>query len=257
MIQRVKQVIHSIPGIGPGMRAIYRGVRRTPVLAFRRSDQYWEDRYRRGGNSGSGSYGRLAAFKAEVLNEFVAVHGITSVVEFGCGDGAQLRRACYPKYTGFDVSPTAVEFCRQAFAQKPGTEFFLCGSDEYDAFQPVDLALSLDVIFHLVEDDIYEAYMRKLFRSARRYVIIYAYDCEKVYKARHERGRAFTGWIEQNEPKWRLCRRVANRYPFDPQTPDSTSQADFFMYERCPASLGVPCDGGDVSEKSSMGCCDV
>lgn len=83
MIQRVKQAIHSIPGIGPGMRAVYRGVTRTPGLIFRRSDQYWEDRYRRGGNSGSGSYGRLAAFKAEVLNEFVASHAISEMVEFG------------------------------------------------------------------------------------------------------------------------------------------------------------------------------
>jgi hypothetical protein len=51
MIQRVKQAIQPIPGIGPGMRAVYRGVTRTHGLVFYRSDQYSEHRYRRGGSS--------------------------------------------------------------------------------------------------------------------------------------------------------------------------------------------------------------
>ena len=76
-------------------------------LAFRHSAQYWDDRYRLAGNSGAGSYGRLADFKANVLNEFVAREKIASVVEFGCGDGNQLSLSRYPRYTGFDVSEHA------------------------------------------------------------------------------------------------------------------------------------------------------
>ncbi|HFK5799472.1 TPA: hypothetical protein ACG0L7_003353 [Enterobacter hormaechei subsp. oharae] len=56
-------------------------------LVFRHSAQYWDDRYRLAGNSGAGSYGRLADFKANVLNDFVAREKIGSVAEFGCGDG--------------------------------------------------------------------------------------------------------------------------------------------------------------------------
>lgn len=255
MIAHVKQVIHSLPGIGPGIRTVYRRLTRTPDLVFRRSEQYWEDRYRRGGNSGSGSYGRLAAFKAEVLNQFVASHSVTSVVEFGCGDGAQLRRACYPRYTGFDVSPSAVDFCKQSFAANTDMEFFLCGSAEYDAFPQADLALSLDVIFHLIEDDVYERYMRKLFGSATRYVIIYSYDFEQLYDARHERGRAFSRWIAENAPEWELCKRIANRYPFDPQSPHSTSQAEFFIYEKTPAFCGNPCHRRSPSSSPIEGGC--
>ena len=48
---------------------------------------------------------RLAAFKAEVPNDFVRARGIDSVIEFGCGDGAQLALAEYPAYVGIDVSP--------------------------------------------------------------------------------------------------------------------------------------------------------
>ena len=66
---------------------------------------YWENRYERGLTSGAGSYGRLAHFKAEVLNEYVNQNKILSVVEFGCGDGAQLSLAKYANYIGLDLSP--------------------------------------------------------------------------------------------------------------------------------------------------------
>lgn len=80
-------------------------------LKFTNSKSYWESRYQKGGNSGFGSYGRLAKFKAEVLNDFVAKNSIQSVMEFGCGDGNQLKLAVYPKYIGLDVSPKAIKRC--------------------------------------------------------------------------------------------------------------------------------------------------
>ena len=58
---------------------------------FTASDDYWEERYSKGKNSGAGSYNELARFKAEVLNGFVQKQNIRSVIEFGCGDGNQLQ----------------------------------------------------------------------------------------------------------------------------------------------------------------------
>jgi hypothetical protein len=81
------------------------------------SAQYWRNRYRSGGNSGAGSYGRLANFKAEIVNAFVREHDVASVIEFGCGDGAQLTLADYPSYLGFDVADESVELCRSKFAK--------------------------------------------------------------------------------------------------------------------------------------------
>src|SRR5512139_2970605 len=84
-------------------------------FAFSGSKDYWEERYRAGGNSGGGSYGRLAQFKADVLNGFVERHGVESVLELGCGDGHQLELARYPKYIGLDVSVTAIRQCAARF----------------------------------------------------------------------------------------------------------------------------------------------
>ncbi|MBI9084342.1 MAG: hypothetical protein JEZ11_12140 [Desulfobacterales bacterium] len=73
--------------------------------------EYWERRYAQGGTSGAGSYGRLAEFKAEVLNTFVEERGVQNIIEFGCGDGNQLSLAKYPSYVGLDASKTAVTQC--------------------------------------------------------------------------------------------------------------------------------------------------
>ena len=78
---------------------------------FPGSAEYWDRRYRGGGNSGDGSYGGLADFKAEIINAFVAENRIDTVVELGCGDGNQLGLMDVPQYTGYDISKKAVEMC--------------------------------------------------------------------------------------------------------------------------------------------------
>jgi hypothetical protein len=98
MLKTVKNLVKRNETLRSILFPLYSMISGKPVLHFKNSAQYWEDRYVNGMTSGSGSYGRLAEFKAEFLNEFVADHKISSIVEFGCGDGAQLALAAYPKY---------------------------------------------------------------------------------------------------------------------------------------------------------------
>jgi hypothetical protein len=108
-----KKFIKGIPLVGPtaarlSQLPVFARARR---LAFPGSGSFWEAVYREGGTSGPGSYGRLAEFKAEILNEFVRTKEIHSVIEFGCGDGAQLQLASYPEYVGVDVATGSIERC--------------------------------------------------------------------------------------------------------------------------------------------------
>jgi SAM-dependent methyltransferase len=220
----LKTLLKRAPIVGPWL------VRLRQALAQRhfRSDAYWEERYRGGGNSGAGSYDRLAIFKAQVLNDFCDRHRVETVIEFGCGDGNQLSLARYRNYTGVDVSPTAVALCRRRFADDPSRSFMLLPAY---AGQQADLALSLDVIYHLVEDAVFEEYMRRLFGAARRFVVIYSsnYDSDAVAHVRHRR---FEDWICTSQPEWSLQERIPNAYPYDEAQPDSTSLADFYCYVR-------------------------
>ena len=200
-------------------------------LIFSNSSQYWEDRYNIGSNSGAGSYGKLARFKADVLNDFVLKHGINSVVEYGCGDGAQLGLANYPEYTGFDVSPRAVTICREKFSGRPNCQFFETKIflEKEGSF---DLALSLDVIYHLIEDDVFDAYMKRLFAASKNFVIIYSNNIDKKFDAPHVRGRKFTLWCAEHAKDWTLYQVIENLYPYDPAAPNDTSHSDFYIYKR-------------------------
>jgi SAM-dependent methyltransferase len=199
---------------------------------FPGSAQYWERRYSRGGNSGAGSYDQLAEFKAEILNTFVRENAISSVIDFGCGDGHQLSLAAYPMYVGLDVSETAIRNCITTFTHDHSKSFFLYDPlafcDNASLFS-ADLSISLDVIYHLIEDPVFGAYMRHLFRSATRYVIIYSsnYDAEQTY---HERDRLFTDWVDRHISGWSLVQQIPNKYKCQLTDPVRTSKADFYIY---------------------------
>ena len=194
------------------------------------SKSYWERRYARGKHSGAGSRGKLAEFKAAVLNEFVEKNHVRTIIEYGCGDGYQLSLANYPQYVGFDVSATAIQTCRKLFA-KDATKSFREMQD-YGG-ETADLTLSLDVIYHLIEDGVYEAYMNRLLSSSNRFVIIYSSNCDDLNRVepKHMKHRRFSAWIEDNAKKWRLIDHIPNKYPYTGINEEG-SFSDFYCYER-------------------------
>jgi hypothetical protein len=227
---RVREAVRKIPVLG---RAISAGYGLAQHVVFRGSRDYWEERYRQGGNSGGGSFGRLARFKADVLNGFVEKHDVRSVVEFGCGDGHQLELAKYPRYIGLDVAPTAIAACARRFHADPTKSFLLYSSTAFvDPLKVVnaELSLSLDVIYHLVEDPIFEAYMAHLFASATRYVGIYSSDAVRFATSPHVRHRKYSEWVAANARDFRLIERIEN--PYAGNDPVTESFASFAFYEK-------------------------
>jgi len=206
------------------------------IKKFKGSEKYWDERYRSQGNSGTGSYAHLADFKARVLNGFVKENGIQSVMEFGCGDGNQLTLAAYPKYMGLDVSPAAIALCHQLFKNDTTKSFYLYSSlafhDRAGLFK-ADLTLSLDVLYHLVEKEIFENYIRHLFAAATKYVIIYAsdYDQNEEPMYRHENRRKFSSFVDANISGWKLKEVIKNEFTYE-QYGERSSASDFFIYER-------------------------
>lgn len=178
------------------------------TVRFRDSRSYWNSRYVARGTSGVGSYALQASYKADYVNRFVQENAIGSVIEFGCGDGNQLGLAEYPRYVGIDVAGPAIKRCIESFRDDPTKSFLTYDASAFAdraRFLHADLALSLDVVFHLVEDDVYEAYMHALFNAADRFVIVYARDRdESPPLKRHVRWREFTPWVEQNVAGWSL-----------------------------------------------------
>lgn len=214
------------------MRLLSRLRRRTKPGQPLRSADYWQARYAQGGNSGSGSYGRLADYKAQVINALVETRKISSVIEFGSGDGNQCSLLTVPNYTGVDISAQVVQACRTRFADRKGWVFLT--DEEYRA-APVraELAMSLDVIYHLIEDSVFETYMRTLTAASTRFVLIYSSDHDAGTNAEHVRHRAYSDWMRQHAPDFALVESLAQPFPLLPGSDRrTTSFAAFKLFER-------------------------
>ncbi len=216
------------PGVQAALRSLRHAVgRRAGAARFPGSADYWRQRYAEGGDSGPGSYGKFAHFKAGVLNALFDEMALASAVEFGCGDGNQLRLLTIADYLGVDVSAEAIRRCREAFAGAAGRRFLLAA--DYRG-QRADCSLSLDVIYHLVEDAAFETHLRQLFAAARRCVVIYSSNRNaEAGDGAHVRHRRFTDWVVSHEPAWQLLRHVPNAHPFKGDW-RTGSFADFYIY---------------------------
>ena len=126
------------------------------------------------------------------------------------------------------MSPVAVTRCQTLFAHDVTKRFAV--TRDYGG-EGADLALSLDVIFHLVEDEVFEPYLVTLFESSRRYVAVYSSNFDGPAADPHVRHRQFTKDVSRLITGWRLIRHVPNRYPVR-DDPDHQSFSEFFFYER-------------------------
>ncbi len=196
-----------------------------------RSKNYWENRYKQKKTSGAGSYGRVAEFKANIINEFVLKNNIHTVIEFGCGDGNQLTLSNYQDYIGFDVSNHAIQICKNKFKNDATKRFYNLKKYTDEKFN-AELVLSLEVIFHLIEDKIFEDYMKSLFMTASKYVVIFSSNYDESV-APHVKCRQFTNWIDENvSDEWILKEKILNIYPYDYMNEENTSFSDFYIYKK-------------------------
>jgi cyclopropane fatty-acyl-phospholipid synthase-like methyltransferase len=208
---------------------IYSYVKKKLDFTFFNSSKYWESRYFNGGTSGVGSYGKLASYKAEVINSFVKKNNIKNAIDFGCGDGNQTTLYNIPKYIGLDISKTAIELCKQKFRDDPSKQFLLYQSQFFNKnnmIENADLTLSIDVLFHLVEYDIFLKYIDDLFSHSNQYVIIYSTNFNKTYSSFHQIDREFTSIIEEKIRNFKLFKVITN------PCKGKETMSDFFIYKK-------------------------
>jgi hypothetical protein len=188
-----------------------------------KTQTFWENRYKYNGNSGLGSYGNLCNYKAEFINKFIIDNNCKNIIEFGSGDGNQMSYFNVQQYTGVDISEHAVNICKKKYSHLKNKKF-LTYDEYYKKTSKYHLALSLDVIYHLIEDNVYEKYINDLFNSSNKFVIIYSTNMKKTYNGSHIYHRKFTDYIDSNFPKAKLLYHEPNPY-------SKISSADFFVYQ--------------------------
>jgi SAM-dependent methyltransferase len=194
--------------------------------SFPGSAAHWQRHYERGGDSGPGSYRESAEYKARLINEAIHERGIRSIVELGCGDGNQLSYIDIDEYIGLDISKIAIARCRARYIGNAKRSFIWYDPDYFhDPLHIVsaDCAMSLDVIFHLIEDDVFARYIQQLFNCGRRFVMIYALDREQERRGHVSvRYRKYSDYIVRTIPEFRIAQHI----------PANETFGDFYLYER-------------------------
>lgn len=183
-----------------------------------------------GGISETGFHDSLVKIGAELLNDFVNTENISTVIEFGCGDGKLLSLFRYPIYTGFDNNPKSLDLCKQRFAGDKSKSFKL--TSDY-AGETADLTLSIDVFCHMEIDSMFFHYMELLFNSSEKYVFLCSSTKENQTKDQDPRiyHANLSNWIRENRPQWELIKHIPYRNPVSVDR-NSGPSADFYIYKK-------------------------
>jgi predicted TPR repeat methyltransferase len=180
---------------------------------------YWDGRYSSGGDSGRGSYNDHFEYKNSIINDLIKKYNIKSITDFGCGDGNQISDIQIEYYNGLDISSSAIELCEKKYCND-GNKKFKVYNQNYLSDEKTDLTMSLDVIYHIFEDDLYNQYMNDLVNTSNKYVLIYSSNFEDTKWNNHVRHRKF----DDKLTNLILIER------FDNPLPDCS--ANFYLYKK-------------------------
>lgn len=133
------------------------------------TQNYWNQRYLNGGDSGYGSYDEQLRKKLKWLSGLP----IKSITDIGCGDfnlGKNLLKL-YPSasYIGYDISDVIIKRNQKIYPYEFTTKF---------PHFNFDLTLCIDVLYHVLDDNEYSALIINLKQAFRfgKYLALTAYE---------------------------------------------------------------------------------
>ena len=192
-----------------------------------KSGKYWEKRYSSWWDSWKWSYNEHAKYKSKILNNIIKDNNISTVIEFWCWDWNNLKYYNIKKYIGFDVSKTAIIKCKENYKNDENKSFIYYIPNLFKSgWLQSQLVISFEVIFHLIEDEIYYKYMADLFNSSSSYVLIFSTNKKNInMTSAHYKDRVFTKDIPNN---FKLIKEFKT-----PQTKELKSLwSNFFLYKK-------------------------
>lgn len=138
----------------------------------------------------------------------------------------------FPNYLGLDISDLVIDNNRMKFKHDLNLAFLVSDAQHKFTFK-ADLTLSLDVIYQLIEDTVFESYMSALFDSSNQFVIVYSSNEDYAHPVQHVRHRKFDKWIEKNRLIYDLYEEIRNPHKAELTGSDSDkSFVDFYVFKR-------------------------
>jgi hypothetical protein len=88
----------------------------------------------------------------------------------------------------------------------------------------VELIMSLDVTYHIIEDDLFIKYLNDLFLLSTKYVLIYSVNSSVATTVPHMKYRKFVEWIYENMENVKLIDE--KKYP------NKNNGIGFYLFEK-------------------------
>ena len=141
-------------------------------------------------------------------------------MDFGCGDCNQLKYIDLENvdYSGIDVSKHLIDKLKLDFEEH---DFHT--HEEIDDISNKKLTMSIDVIYHLVNDNIYHEYMVNLFNKSNNYVLVYSTDINDKGNGSHVKHRKFTDFVRDNHKDFELIEIIKN---------ETELNVDFYLFKK-------------------------
>lgn len=136
------------------------------------TSNYWDVRHSNGRTSGNGSIGCLRDFKWEKIEEHVGK--VNDVIDVGCGDLSFWDGRDCDNYVGIDCSEVVIQ---KNIVKRPKWNFITSRSDNtmVSMLCKADVVFCFDMLFHIMEDDVYENTIENLTRFSKKHVFIYTW----------------------------------------------------------------------------------
>jgi len=132
---------------------------------------YWEGNYKKGGTSGPGSIGQVRRWKWESIGKYAGQ--ITDVIDVGCGDLSFWEGKTPPsRYIGIDISQTIIDRNRNRW---PNSTFICSSADRTLKLEQARTVFCLDVLFHIMDDEIYKSILVNLTLYSSEWIFAYTW----------------------------------------------------------------------------------
>jgi len=136
---------------------------------------HWNERYASNIElgSGHGSRGEIRDYKRDIIAKTMQDHGLTSVIDLGCGDIEIIRELDIPRYRGVDLSEVVVErnkTLRSDWIFEAGDITAVDTSDDWG------LTLCLDVLIHQNRRRSYDGIISTIRQIGSPVVLVSGYE---------------------------------------------------------------------------------
>lgn len=133
-------------------------------------EKYWNQRYIKGGISGTGSRGDEREWRWNLIKEYVP--SVDEIVDVGCGDLAFWEGKDCRDYTGIDISKTIIESNR---LKRPNWKFINASSEIYIESLQKECVICLGVLFHIMDEDVFRSTLKNICKYSNKYIVIYTW----------------------------------------------------------------------------------